>query len=341
LTTQEERQEILQYIDEAKQAGLSERSICDLSGINRKTLQNWKRLGLEDRRKGSARFVPQRLSQEEKERIYSVATSPRFADMSPELIVAKLAEERVYLASSASFYRILRQHRALEHRRESRKPRKGGKPDRIKVTKSNQVWAWDITWLKSDVTGLFYYAYTIIDLYDRSIVGWAIENSESDEHARRLFQRVHRNLGVCPQIVHADNGHPMRGVTLAVFLDSLMITRSYSRPRCSNDNAFIESWHKTLKYTVGYPSYFTSLEHARCWFADFIAWYNDEHLHSALGYVTPNQKRSGEADSLYAIRNSTILAAKEKNPLRWRTNRVRTYGSRPVETVYRPLSKSA
>ena len=341
MTTQEERQEILQYIDEAKRAGSSERSICDLCGISRKTLQNWKRFGLRDRRKGAARFVPHRLSQEEQERIYKTATSPRFADMAPELIVAKLAEEKTYLASSSSFYRVLRQRKALEHRRESRKPRKGGKPDRIKVTTPNQVWAWDITWLKTEITGLFYYAYTIIDLYDRSVVGWTIENSESDEYARRLFQRVHRDLKVCPQIVHADNGHPMRGVTLAVFLDSLLISRSYSRPRCSNDNAFIESWHKTLKYTVGYPSRFATLEYARSWFADFVAWYNHEHLHSALGYVTPIQKRTGEAESLYAVRNKTILEARENNPLRWRTKRIRTYGSRSVETVYRPLSKSA
>ena len=126
-----------------------------------------------------------------------------------------------------------------------------------------QVWSWDITWLKSDIAGLFFYAYTIIDLYDRSIVGWTIEETESEEYARRLFMRVMRDLKVCPLIIHADNGNPMRGVTLAVFLDSLNISRSYSRPRCSNDNAFIESWHKTLKYTVGYPKFFTGIIRAR------------------------------------------------------------------------------
>ena len=122
---------------------------------------------------------------------------------------------------------------------------------------------------------------------------------------------------------------------------SKMIARSYSRPRCSNDNAFIESWHKTLKYTVGYPRFFRSLSVARIWYADFIQWYNGSHLHSALGYVTPLQRRSGEATLIYAKRNQTIIAAKNKNPNRWRLGRTRQYGSGSVETVYRPISKIA
>lgn len=261
--------------------------------------------------------------------------------MSPELIVAKLLEEGSYIASPTTFFRVLRERKALEHRRESKKPRNGGRPDSMSVSAPNQVWSWDITWLKTDVAGLFYYAYTIIDLYDRSVVGWTIEKEESEEHARRLFMRVIRDLKVCPQIVHADNGNPMRGVTLAVFLDSLKISRSYSRPRCSNDNAFIESWHKTLKYTVGYPKVFTGILHARVWFAEFVNWYNSEHLHSVLGYVTPIQKRSGEAELIYRNRNQTLELARQRHPRRWSTGKTRRYESSPVQTVYRPISKTA
>ncbi len=164
---------------------------------------------------------------------------------------------------------------------------------------------------------------------------------ESDEHARRLFDRVIRDQQVVPQIIHADNGGPMRGVSLGAFLDALCVTRSHSRPRCSNDNAFIESWHKTLKHTVGYPAFFTSLEHARTWYADFVAWYNNDNLHSSLDYVTPHQRRTGEALEIYRKRNQTILAAKEKNPSRWRTGKVRIYDALPVSMSCRPLSKAA
>ncbi|MCA1949993.1 MAG: integrase core domain-containing protein [Treponema sp.] len=119
------------------------------------------------------------------------------------------------------------------------------------------------------------------------------------------------------------------------------ITLSYSRPRCSNDNAFIESWHKTLKYTPGYPGYFTSLEHARMWYADFVHWYNHEHQHSALGYVTPHQRRTGEATAIYAKRNKTMLMAQQKNPSRWRTGKIHLYDASNPIMIARPIRKAS
>lgn len=317
---------------------MSERSVCELMGLSRRTVQNWRRTGLRDRRKGSPRAVAHRLSAEEEDLFFAMANSPRFADKTPEQIVATLAQEGEYIASASTLYRILRKRKALAHRRESRKPRKGLKPVYIPVSAPNQVWSWDITWLKTDVAGIFLFAYTVIDLFDRSIVGWTIEAVESEENAKILFQRIMRDLGVCPRIIHADNGNPMRGVTLAVFLDSLAVTRSYSRPRCSNDNAFIESWHKTLKYTVGYPEYFTSLDGARQWYANFVNWYNTEHLHSGIGYVTPLQRRTGEATRLYEARNRTIRMARSRHPLRWRSEKTMCYDALPVKAFYRPLA---
>ena len=228
--------------------------------LNRKTIQNWRQYGgTTDKRKGSDRLVAHKLSALEEETFYNVANGPRFRDCTPEQIVAKLAEEGIYHASASTLYRIFKKREANKHRAETKKPVANKKAVPILVTGPNQVWAWDITWLKTDVVGLFKYGYNIIDLWDRVIVGWAIENTESDDNARRLFERIIRDLLVVPQIIHADNGGPMRGVSLGAFLDSLCVTRSHSRPRCSNDNAFIESWHKTLKHTVGYPAFLPPL----------------------------------------------------------------------------------
>ena len=340
MITEEERAEILDYVAEAMRSGVSERGVCRLMGTPPKTLQNWRREGLKDRRKGSARYVAHRLSAEEEQRFYEAANTTEFRDRTPEQIVATLAGRGIYLGSTSTLYRILRKRGALQHRQESKKPAATTR-QHVEVTGPNQVWSWDITWLRTTVHGLFFYAYTIIDLYDRSIVGWSIETNESDEHARHLFERVIRDLGVVPEIIHADNGNPMRGMTLAAFLDSLQIRRSYSRPRCSNDNAYIESWHKTLKYTVGYPSFFESLERARSWYADFINWYNNDHQHSALGYVTPMERRSGEATAIHARRNETLQDAFVKNPLRWRQRKVRLYQCNPVFAFYRPVKKTA
>lgn len=310
-------------------------------GITPRTLQNWRRYGIQDHRKGSARHIPHKLSETEKLEFYGVLTSPRFADLSVEQVVAILATEKNYIASESTGYRILRAAQALHHRRESKKPSTTKKHIPLVVTEPNKVWSWDITWLATEVRGHFSYAYTIIDVFDRSIVGWCIEQEESDDFAKRLFARVTRTLQVSPKIVHADNGNSMRGATLASFLDSLHISRSHSRPRVSNDNAYIESWFKTLKYTVGYPGRFHSLEQARQWFADFVDGYNTTHMHSALGYVTPAQRRSGEAEEIYATRNAEMLAAWGRNPLRWRKGQIKTWGSKVVKFGYRPLKEAA
>jgi len=325
----------------AKSEKVSERTTCSFLGITRRTIQNWRSQGYRDKRKGSHRYVPRRLSKEEQDAFYEQATNSRFKDSTPEQIVAILSQEGNYIASASTLYRILRARKANAHRQQTKKPVASLSSRYITVTAPNQVWVWDITWLKTDVRGQFKYGYTIMDLYDRSIVGWSIEDNESDEHSKRLFERIIRDLKVVPQIVHADNGHPMRGVTLAVFLDSLFISRSYSRPRCSNDNAAMESWHKTLKYTVGYPEFFTSLGHARTWYADFVHWYNNEHLHSGLDYVTPMQVRTGEALALYSKRNNTLALAHATHPDRWIKNKVRVYSLPSVKAFYRPINKAA
>ena len=339
MTSEIEKESILSFIVEAKYLGVAEKTTCGFFGIAVRTIQNWRSKGLRDKRKGSSHPTSRHaLTQEEWDALFKIATSKRFQDHTPEQMIATLAQEGVYIASTSSMYRVLRRRKALSHRSESRKPRATTMSTPITVTEPNLVWSWDITWLRTPVRGIFLYAYTVIDLFDRSIVGWCIETYESDELSKQLFARITRDLKIIPQIIMADNGHPMRGMTLAVFLDSLMISRSYSRPRCSNDNAFIESWHKTLKYSVGYPKMFENVEVARIWYANFIHWYNNTHQHSGLAYVTPMQVRTGEAEELFIERNKTILAARKRNPLRWSTNKTRKYQLPAVKAIYRPVT---
>lgn len=190
-------------------------------------------------------------------------------------------------------------------------------PVELTATGPNQVWTWDITWLRTDVKGLFLFAYVIEDLFDRSIVGWTVHEREDPEYAKELFERVIRDLGVAPQFVHADNGGPMKGVALVALMYRLSVGLSYSRPRVSDDNPFIESFFRTLKYRVGYPKWFTSLDNARAWFANFVHWYNNEHKHSAIKYVTPIQRRRGEDIAILANRHAVLEEARQRNPERW------------------------
>jgi putative transposase len=92
----------------------------------------------------------------------------------------------------------------------------------------NQVWTWDITWLKTTVLGLFLYAYVIIDIYSRKIVGWSVESAEESFLAKELLAKTIRNPASSPNFVHSDNGSPMKGLNLVSFLTKKNIGLSFS-----------------------------------------------------------------------------------------------------------------
>ncbi|ACF47106.1 Integrase catalytic region [Prosthecochloris aestuarii DSM 271] len=310
-------------IEEAHGNGARYSKACEVVGISHRTLQRWKQCGLKDRRKGSQKTVVRKVPQETRDEIINVCNEPRFRDLTPYEIVPQLLEEGRYLASERTIYRILRKADQVHHRSELRVGYRHAKPPERKATGPNQVYTWDITYMGRTVRGLFYYAYVVKDLFDRSIVGWAVHEEESEKHSRALFARILNGGKVKLKALHADNGHPMKGDTLMALLQKLNVAVSHSRPRTSNDNSFIESLFKTMKYHVTYPNAFDTLEDARSWMGDFVHWYNTEHLHSSIGYVTPHQMRHGQAESIFELRNEEINQARQLHPERW--------GSRPAK----------
>lgn len=201
------------------------------------------------------------------------------------------------------------------------------------------VWCWDITWLPAAIRGLFFYAYVIIDIFDRTIVGWSIYDRKSDIHSRDLFKSLSRGEDIMFEYLHSDNGSLMKGSTLMAFLDSLNVRVSFSRPRTSNDNPYIESLFKTLKYSSGYPIRFKDTQHAREWMADFVNWYNSEHLHSSIGYGTPEQLRDGSAADIFKKRNEVMQRAKLENPEYRGSRDTICWGGGPEEVVLNPEKK--
>jgi transposase InsO family protein len=317
LNSSESRQELLVWIAEAVAGGARESLACELSGVTQRTLQRWRTGKLKDERKGASKVTARKLSDAERDAVYQTATLEKYADQTPEQIVAILSQEELYLASPSTFYRILRDRNAVQRRQESKTPIRRYQPPERVATGPNQVWTWDITWLSTDVKGRYLYAYVIIDIWDRSIVGWAIHESEHGDYSRALFERVCRELQVKPIYLHSDNGGPMKAYTLVEFLYSMNIMPSTSRPRVSNDNPFSESLFKTLKYRASYPRFFRNQLEAMKWFANFVDWYNTKHLHSGLAFVTPQQRRLGFDKDILATRNQTLSLARERFPLRW------------------------
>lgn len=304
-------------IQEAQESGARLSKACEALKISISTFERWRKGNLVDMRKGAFKHVPRKLTKEERQEIIDICCSLEYKDLNPYRIHASLLDKGIYLGSESSFYRVLRSEGLVRHRGNSRPGTSHNKPPELIATGPNQVWTWDITWLYSHVRGIFFYAYTIIDIWDRSIVNWAIHDREDDEFATELFKIAFEKTGYPNVFVHSDNGNPMKGMSLLALFYELGISNSYSRPRVSDDNPFIESWFKTLKTSAKYPGKFKTISDARFWFASFVDGYNNGHSHSGLQYMTPAQVRTGQYERIAQNRNQTMRDAQKKNPLRW------------------------
>ncbi len=224
------------------------------------------------------------------------------------------------MASESSYYRILRAHGEQHHRGRARAPRPKGDPQRHRVTRPNTCWSWDVTYLPTPVRGQFYYLYLIVDIYSRKIVDVEVFDQESMANRSEVIQRAVLRVGCInqPLVLHADNGSAMRGSTLQATLQRLNITPLYSRPRLSNDNAFSESLFRTCKYRPYYPmDGYKSLSAAQQWVIDFVHWYDREHGHSAIRFVTPGEQHAGQDAEVLARRDAIYTEAKQQHPGRW------------------------
>ncbi len=312
---------ILHLIDEAVDSGARLNQACDMLGLSTRTIQRWREQGEQgfDCRLGPKTPPRNKLSPAERKAVLDAANQPEYRDLSPKQIVPLLADEGVYLASESTLYRILREEDALHHREPSR-PRSVSRPREHIATGPCEVFSWDITYLRSAVRGAFYYLYLVEDIFSRKIVGWAVHEEESMDLAARLIDDTAISLGCDPRglVLHSDNGGPMKGSTMLATLQHLGIVPSFSRPHVSDDNPYSESLFRTLKYRPEFPrDPFASVEAARQWVEDFVVWYNTEHLHSAISFVTPEDRHTGRDIDILAARQRVYEAARNRNPERW------------------------
>jgi putative transposase len=317
------RRQAVDLINEAVASGASGQSACAVLGLSLRTYQRWSAGdGVSADRRPGARRPPRanKLSAEERQAILATCNQAEYQSLPPSQIVPALADQGIYLASEASFYRVLREEEQCCHRGKAQAPRHIAKPPGHLATGPNQVWTWDITYLTTTVAGLFFRLYLILDIYSRKIVAWEIHERETAEHAALLVKKACLAEGITEQglILHSDNGAPMKGATMLATLQRLGIVPSFSRPSVSNDNPYSESLFGTLKYTPSYPSQpFDDLDAARQWIHGFVHWYNHEHRHSSIRFVTPAERHQGLDDKILAARKRVYEAAKQQRPERW------------------------
>ena len=183
----------------------------------------------------------------------------------------------------------------------------------------NQCWSWDITKLHGPEKWTYFYLYSIIDIYSRYTVGWMVATRESAELAERLLAETIAKQGVQRDqlTIHADRGSSMASKPVAFLLADLGVTKSHSRPHCSNDNPYSEAQFKTLKYRPDFPATFGSIEDARAFCATFYRWYNHEHRHSGIGMHTPADVHHGHASSVRQARTAVLATAYDSHPERF------------------------
>lgn len=262
----------------------------------------------------SARALPQ----SERDQVLAHLRAPRFADQTPTEVFATLLDEGTYLCSIRMMYRILAaQGEVSERRRQCRHP-VYHKPELL-AEGPNQVWSWDITKLMGPMKWSYFYLYVILDIFSRRVVGWRVEDVESASQFKELFiDAVSKHAVPRDQLtLHADRGGPMKAKTTALMLIDLGVLKSHSRPHTSNDNPFSEAHFKTMKYQPEFPRRFENIDAARAFCRRFFAWYNQDHHHSGIGLMTPDQVHFGQADALCAARQETLTAAFLSTPERF------------------------
>jgi putative transposase len=260
---------------------------------------------------------PAALTREERYTVLETLCSEAFCDLPPAQVFTRLLDEGTYLCSVRTMYRILTEHGLTGERRRGGHQTPGRYPiPVVHATRPNEAWTWDVTKLRGPAKGVLYFLYTILDIYSRKIVGWTLATRESEHIARELIKTTIEREGV-PEgqlTLHADRGGPMISGTVAELLDSLNVRKSHNRPRVSNDNPFVESSYKTMKYRPDYPNRFEGLQAARAWCRGFFAWYNSEHYHSGIAFLTPAVLHAGQHHDVLERRQATLERAYAQNP---------------------------
>jgi putative transposase len=290
-------------------------------GISARTLERWRdRPGGDDRRRGPHGRPPNALSRIEQAQIVTVLKSSHYAHLTPKQLVPRLADEGVYLASESTIYRLQRRMGLRSPKRQLTRTHVARSSSMHRAFRPNQVWSWDITWLPTTVRGVYLHLYLVMDVWSRRIVGWRIAVGDSADIAADLIIQACRDGNVDPRglVLHSDNGKPMRASTMVTTLQWLGVIPSFSRPHVSDDNPYSEALFRTLKHTPAYPHLpFADMPCAQRWVTRFVGWYNSEHRHSAIRYVTPDERHAGRENQILTHRHELYQRARDANPERW------------------------
>jgi putative transposase len=303
-------------------SGIALRPLCEAVGLARAGV--YRKLRSVAPAPRSRPSPPRALSMAERDDVAAVLVEDRFVDRSPVDVYHTLLDEGVRLCSVRTMYRVLQERGQVQERRAQRIHPEYSRPELV-ACRPNEVWSWDISRLRTTVPWKYLYLYVILDIFSRFVVGWMIAEHENAALAKILIEETIDRHQVAPRtlVLHMDRGPQMTSKTLAQLLSDLDVARSFSRPQVSNDNPFSESHFRTAKYEPSYPGRFVGMDDALAWGRQFFPWYNHEHRHSGIVYLTPASVHYRQAEQVLAARHDVMLEA-------WGAHPERFVGGRPA-----------
>ena len=280
------------------------------------------------------------LSTDERQQVRDVLYGEQFVDQTPTQIYATLLEEGAYHCSVRTMYRILEDDGPCISRIRARNHPVYEKPELL-ATRPNELWSWDITRLKGPRKWTYFQLYVILDVFSRYVVGWMVANRESQQLAKQFIDETIAKQGIEPDTltVHADRGSAMTSKSVALLLSDLGVIKTHSRPHVSNDNPYSEAHFKTLKYRPQFPDRFGSLQDARAICGKLFRWYNEEHRHGGIAYLTPATVHFGKAEAVIAQRQKALDIAYQAHPERF-VNQPPVHPTLPAAVWINPPAES-
>lgn len=287
--------------------------------INRRRVSRWRSRLLQgeglDNRKPGPKSPVHKLLPAEKEAVVQIAKAEQYVDLSHRMLTVTGWNLKLFFVSFSSVYRILCSEGLMSMRGKHRHHNgQSLAPARKELTGANQRWCWDISYLLTYEKGLFLYLYLLLDEYSRKAVNWLISWNQTAEQARRLFEGAVLSENILdlpedqrPEIIN-DRGRQMKAKPIKRMFDDHQMPQLFSRPRTPNDNPFVEAAFSTIKTAPAYPVRFLDCQEATKYFQRFFAWYNTEHYHSGIDYVTPDQCHRGLRDNIVAERRSNLTS---------------------------------
>jgi putative transposase len=327
---QQHKVAILAMIDNAKEDRISITRTCVFLRICRRRVVRWhwkekKGQGLENLRPGPREPV-HRLLPEEREAVLLMAKKEEYADLSHRILTVTAWGLGVFFVSFSSVYRILRAHNLMSMRGIQKRHNGRSIPlVRKELTGANQRWCWDISYVPTHEKGVFLYLYVLLDEYSRKVVSWIINWHQTALEAQYLLEEGLINENILdlpedqrPEVIN-DRGRQMKAKPIKRMFEDHHMPQLFSRPRTPNDNPFVESLFGTVKMAPEYPGRFLDREEAVEYFSHYFPWYNKEHLHSGINYVTPEQCHNGLKESIVSHRKENL---KRQRHLRKEVNRL-------------------